>query len=78
MFTFYVACENYRRVNNLIHDYIYQYPEEIVKVSRVKSEMVQSDGTLIRFVTLNCPEKLKGVRDDIYTEYGFREMYQIK
>lgn len=80
MFTFYVMCENHRRISILITDYLNQYPEEIlVHRKTAGSEYItQIDGTRIKFVSeTDGPSKIKGIREDIYTEFSFREMYQI-
>lgn len=78
MFKFYVMCDNYWHVDTLIHDYIRQYPEDILKFNKRYRELILVDGTLIQFISALQPEKCKGIHEDIYTEEGFREMYQVR
>lgn len=78
MFKFYVMCDNSRLIDNLIHDYIRQYPEDVLTFSKRFKELSLIDGTLIQFISALQPEKCIGIHEDIYTEGGFREMYQVR
>lgn len=77
-FMFCVMSPTMRRADMLMAEYYKQYPDEIVRVYRFKHEIIQDDGTIIKFVSENEWNKLKGYRCDIYTERGFKEMYQVR
>lgn len=79
----YIVCQNYRRMEQLLSDYCYQYPNEILSVQRRNFIIIQADSTLIRLIHKNKLEdnKLCCVLDNdsiILWEDDFRKMYQIK
>ena len=79
----YIVCQNYRRMEQLLSDYCYQYPNEILSVQRRNFIIIQTDSTLIRLIHKNKLEdnKLCCMSDNdsiVLCEDDFREMYQIK
>ena len=79
----YIVCQNYRRMEQLLSDYCYQYPNEILSVQRRNFIIIQTDSTLIRLIHKNQLEanKLCCMLDNdsiILWEDDFRKMYQIK
>ena len=78
----YIVCQNYRRMEQLLSDYCYQYPNEILSVQRRNFIIIQTDSTLIRLIHKNHLETNKLYISDndsiILWENDFREMYQIK
>lgn len=78
----YIVCQNYRRMEQLLSDYCYQYPNEILSVQRRNFIIIQTDSTLIRLIHKNNLEDNKLYISDndsiILWEDDFRKMYQIK